>query len=129
MDAISDIKGLEDYFLRANERKPGATYCCVIQGYSDDIGAFLNKYYMETQKHGCAIKGPLKNPDENNISFLHEKTGNIFNTDKEFLRKTIQKLIPNMAIQRKELLSTAMEDLFSNMKKTGKHRIWLKTST
>ena len=66
------IRSLDDYFADLNGRQSREVYFYRINGYSEEVGAFIKKYYDAARKTGVVIEGKIPNPDEGNLSYYNE---------------------------------------------------------
>ena len=62
------IQNLSDYFVKLDNRRERGVYFYRINGYSEEVGAFIKKYYDAARKTGVVIEGKIPNPDEGNLS-------------------------------------------------------------
>lgn len=69
------IQNLNDYFVTLNNRQNKGVYFYRINGYSDEIGEFIKKYYDVARRTGIVIEGKIPNPDENNLAYYNEIMG------------------------------------------------------
>ena len=69
------IKDLNDYFLKLEERKEKGVYFYRINGYSEEVGEFIKKYYDTARRTGVVIEGKIPNPDEGNLAYYNEIMG------------------------------------------------------
>lgn len=58
------IQNLSDYFVKLDNRRERGVYFYRINGYSEEVGAFIKKYYDAARKTGVVIEGKIPNPDE-----------------------------------------------------------------
>mgnify|MGYP003413848020 CR=1 FL=1 len=70
------IQNLSDYFVELNSRQDKGVYFYRINGYSEEIGEFIKKYYDVARRTGVVIEGKIPNPDEGNLSYYNEIIGN-----------------------------------------------------
>ena len=61
------IQNLSDYFVELNSRREKGVYFYRINGYSEEVGEFIKKYYDTARRAGVVIEGKIPNPDEGNI--------------------------------------------------------------
>ena len=66
------LSGLDDYFKPLRSRCPGGIYFYRFNGYNDEIGAFLSKYYNAARQCGVIIEDRIPNPDNKNLSYYNE---------------------------------------------------------
>ena len=58
------IQNLSDYFVELNSRREKGVYFYRINGYSEEVGEFIKKYYDTARRTGVVIEGKIPNPDE-----------------------------------------------------------------
>ena len=69
------IQNLSDYFVALNNRQNKGVYFYRINGYSEEIGEFVKKYYDVARRSGVVIEGKIPNPDEKNLAYYDEIMG------------------------------------------------------
>ena len=69
------IQNLSDYFVALNNRQNKGVYFYRINGYSEEIGEFVKKYYDVARRSGVVIEGKIPNPDEKNLAYFDEIMG------------------------------------------------------
>ena len=79
------IKNLNDYFARLDERQDKGVYFYRINGYSEEVGQFIKKYYNAARQNGVIIEGKIPNPDEKNLSYYKEIMGMDFQMSPGFI--------------------------------------------
>ena len=62
------IQNLSDYFVELNSRREKGVYFYRINGYSEEVGEFIKKYYDTARRTGVVIEGKIPNPDKGNLS-------------------------------------------------------------
>ena len=63
------IQNLSDYFVELNSRREKGVYFYRINGYSEEVGEFIKKYYDTARRTGVVIEGKIPNPDEGNLAY------------------------------------------------------------
>ena len=119
------IQNLNDYFVTLNNRQNKGVYFYRINGYSDEIGEFIKKYYDVARRTGIVIEGKIPNPDENNLAYYNEIMGMDFQMDLQFISRSLQKWLPRM---NDCLLYTSRSRYFvilSHRRALSQRRIWL----
>mgnify|MGYP006882874348 CR=1 FL=1 len=66
------IQNLSDYFVELNSRREKGVYFYRINGYSEEVGEFIKKYYDTARRTGVVIEGKIPNPDEGNLAYYNE---------------------------------------------------------
>ena len=61
------IQDLDEYFLKQSGRKETGVYFYRINGYSERICGFVQKYFDAARVCGVVIEGKIPNPDERQI--------------------------------------------------------------
>lgn len=54
------IKHLDDFFVEKNNRPDKGVYFYRINGYTDEIGQFIQKYYEAARKQVLSLKGKFQ---------------------------------------------------------------------
>ena len=67
MFAHVKIKNLDDFFAERDSRPGRGVYFYRINGYTEEIGQFIQKYYEAARLSGVIIEGRIPNPDEKNL--------------------------------------------------------------
>ena len=65
------IQNLSDYFVEMNSRREKGVYFYRINGYSEEVGEFIKKYYDTARRTGVVIEGKIPNPDEGNLAYYN----------------------------------------------------------
>ena len=79
------IGNLNDFFTDLTLRRSQEVYFYRINGYSEEIGAFIQKYYEVARRTGVVIEGKIQNPDEKNLSYYNEVMGTNFQLNQDFI--------------------------------------------
>ncbi len=90
------IKNLNDFFVERNSRPDKGVYFYRINGYTEEIGQFIQKYYEAARLSGVIIEGKIPNPDEKNLSYYEEIMGLEFRMSPEFISQSLKKWLPRM---------------------------------
>ena len=122
------LSGLDDYFKPLRSRRPGGIYFYRFNGYNDEIGAFLSKYYNAARQCGVIIEDRIPNPDNKNLSYYNEMLGSAFRMDKAFMAQNLKKWIPRMGMQQVTTVSSSIYDMLSELAKQGKNEGMLKNA-
>ena len=122
------IQNLNDYFVTLNNRQNKGVYFYRINGYSDEIGEFIKKYYDVARRTGIVIEGKIPNPDENNLAYYHEIMGMDFQMDLQFISRSLQKWLPRMNDLQRQNVASSIYDSLDSMRKAGKNENMLKNA-
>ena len=63
------LKSLDDYFIKLGQRPGNVVYFYRINGYTEKIQEFLQKYYELAVKSGIVIEGKIPNPEEHQLNY------------------------------------------------------------
>ncbi len=69
------IKNLNDFFVERDNRPGKGVYFYRINGYTEEIGQFIQRYYEAARMSGVIIEGRIPNPDERNLAYYEEIMG------------------------------------------------------
>ena len=122
------IKNLNDYFARLDERQDKGVYFYRINGYSEEVGQFIKKYYNAARQNGVIIEGKIPNPDEKNLSYYKEIMGMDFQMSPGFIAYSLKRWLPRMDNGQLASVSAAMYDFLDFLRKSGKTENMLKNS-
>lgn len=115
-----EICSLGDYFVELSGRKSRGVYFYRINGYSEEIDAFIKKYYDAARKTGVVIEGKIQNPDEKNLSYYDEVMGMDFQMNLGFITASLKKWLPRMNDLQRQNVATSIYDALDSMRKAGK---------
>lgn len=122
------IQTLDDYFSDLNQRLDRGVYFYRINGYSDEIGAFLGKYYETARRTGVVIEGKIQNPDEKNLAYYNEIMGMNFRMEREFIAVSLRKWLPRMNEHQRDNMAASIYASLDSMRKSGKTENMLKNA-
>jgi len=122
------IQNLNDYFLDLNSRQNKEVYFYRINGYSEEIGEFIKKYYDVARKSGVVIEGKIPNPDEKNLAYYGEMMGMDFQMNLNFVSTSLKKWLPRMNDFQRQTVATSIYDSLSAMSKSEKTENMLKNA-
>ena len=88
------FKNLSDYFVELNSRREKGVYFYRINGYSEEVGEFIKKYYDTARRTGVVIEGKIPNPDEGNLAYYNEIMGMDFQMSMDFIHVSLRKWLP-----------------------------------
>lgn len=117
---LKEIKDLNDYFIELDRRETKCVYFSRINGFSDEIGTFLLKYYEEARRYGVVIEGRIPSPSGQNLEYFYEMMGTDFQLDSKFLSDNLKKWLPRLNGVQHSYVSQSFFDLLCQMKETGK---------
>lgn len=122
------IKNLNDFFVERNGRPDKGVYFYRINGYTEEIGQFIQKYYEAARLSGVIIEGKIPNPDEKNLSYYEEIMGLDFRMSPEFLSQSLKKWLPRMNDYQRGNVARALFDTLDTLQKSGKNENMLKNA-
>ncbi|MDE7324327.1 MAG: YceG family protein [Lachnospiraceae bacterium] len=122
------IKNLNDFFVERNARPDKGVYFYRINGYTDEIGQFIQKYYEAARLSGVIIEGKIPNPDEKNLSYYEEIMGLDFRMSPDFISQSLKKWLPRMNDYQRGNVARALFDTLDTLRKTGKNENMLKNA-
>ncbi len=122
------IKHLDDFFVEKNSRPDKGVYFYRINGYTDEIGQFIQKYYEAARKTGVIIEGKIPNPDEKNLAYYQEIMGMDFQMNLEFLSQSLKKWLPRMNDYQRGNVARSIYETLDTLRKAGKNENMLKNA-
>lgn len=122
------IKNLNDFFVERNGRPDKGVYFYRINGYTEEIGQFIQKYYEAARLSGVIIEGKIPNPDEKNLSYYEEIMGLDFQMSPEFISQSLKKWLPRMNDYQRGNVARALFDTLDTLRKAGKNENMLKNA-
>ena len=122
------IRQLDDFFIELQNRADKGVYFYRINGYNEQINAFIMKYYEAARKYGVIIEGRISNPSEGNLAYYNEIMGADFRLDNGFISNGLKKWLPRMNDYQRNAVSTAIFDTLSDLKNNGKSESVLKNT-
>ena len=122
------IQNLNDYFVELNSRQNKGVYFYRINGYSNEIGEFIKKYYNVARRTGVVIEGKIPNPDEKNLAYYNEIMGMNFQMSLEFISTSLKKWLPRMNDFQRQNVAASIYDSLDSMRKVGKTENMLKNA-
>ena len=81
----AQFESLNDFFLPLSKRRSRSIFFCRIDGYSNEIDAFVKRYFDEARRSGVVIDERIPNPTPNNLSYFTEMMGSDFAPNEAFL--------------------------------------------
>ena len=122
------IQNLSDYFVELNSRQDKGVYFYRINGYSEEIGEFIKKYYDVARRTGVVIEGKIPNPDEGNLSYYNEIMGMDFQMNMGFILMSLRKWLPRMNEFQRQNVADSIYDSLDSMRRSGKTENMLKNA-
>ena len=122
------IRALTDYFVDLNSRQNKGVYFYRISSYSEEIDAFIKKYYDAARKTGVVIEGRIPNPDDKNLAYYSEMMGMDFKMESGFIAERLKKWLPRMNDFQRNAVSCSIYNFLLNMQKSGKTENMLKNA-
>lgn len=122
------IRNLNDYFVELSGRQSKEVYFYRINGYSEEIGDFIKKYYDAARRTGVIIEGKIPNPDEKNLAYYGEIMGMDFQMDLGFITASLKKWLPRMNDFQRQNVAASLYDSLDSMRKNGKTENMLKNA-
>ena len=122
------IQNLSDYFVELNSRQDKGVYFYRINGYSEEIGEFIKKYYDVARRTGVVIEGKIPNPDEGNLSYYNEIMGMDFQMNMGFILMSLRKWLPRMNEFQRQNVADSIYDSLDSMRRSGKTENRLKNA-
>lgn len=122
------LRGLSDYFVELNSRQDRGVYFYRINGYSEEIGEFIRKYYEVARRTGVIVEGKIPNPNEKNLAYYGEIMGMNFQMNLGFITSSLKKWLPRMNDLQRENVAASLYDSLSSMQRAGKTENMLKNA-
>lgn len=122
------MQNLDDYFLELESRLQKGVYFYRINGYSNEIDDFIQKYYEEARKMGVVIEGRIPNPDEKNLAYYNEIMGMQFEMNVDFISSHLGKWLPRMQTSQRQQVAEAIYHQLEQLKQKGKTDNMLKNA-
>ncbi len=104
------IRNLSDYFAKWKDRQNKEVYFYRINGYSEEIGEFIKKYYDAARRTGVVLEGKIPNPDEKNLAYYNEIMGMDFQMNLEFITSSLKKWLPRMNDFQRQCVAASIYD-------------------
>ena len=122
------IKNLNDFFVERDSRPDKGVYFYRINGYTEEIGQFIQRYYEAARLSGVIIEGRIPNPDEKNLAYYEEIMGLDFRMSPDFIAQSLRKWLPRMNDYQRRTVARSLFDTLSALRKTGKNDNMLKNA-
>lgn len=122
------IRNLNDFFVERDNRPRKGVYFYRINGYTEEIGQFILKYYEAARLAGVIIEGRIPNPDEKNLAYYEEIMGRHFRMSTDFISQSLKKWLPRMNDYQRGNVARALYDTLDALRKSGKNDNMLKNA-
>lgn len=122
------LQRLEDYFLTLEQRDGRGIYFYRINGYNEEVDAFIRRYYEEARSGGVVVEGRIPNPDGKNLAYYKEIMGDDFQLSMGFLTASLKKWLPRMDRGQRDALAAGLYDVLDGLRKNGKNENMLKNA-
>ena len=122
------IKNLNDFFVERDSRPDTGVYFYRINGYTEEIGQLIQRYYEAARLSGVIIEGRIPNPDEKNLAYYEEIMGLDFRMSPDFIAQSLRKWLPRMNDYQRGTVARSLFDTLSALRKTGKNDNMLKNA-
>ncbi len=122
------IKTLDDFFLERKNRSAEGVCFYRINGYNEQVAAFLRRYYEKARLSGVVIEGRIPNPDEKNLAYYSEIMGMDFQMSAGFFAAGLKKWLPRMDGRQRESVATSIYDCLDGLRRAGKNDNMLKNA-
>lgn len=122
------IQNLNDFFVDLNSRPDKGVYFYRINGYTDEIGQFIQKYYECARLSGVIIEGRIPNPDEKNLAYYTEIMGGAFQMSPGFISQSLKKWLPRMNDYQRQNVANSIYDTLDELRRSGKNDNMLKNA-
>ena len=124
----AQFESLNDFFFPLSKRRSRSIFFCRIDGYSNEIDAFMKRYFDEARRSGVVIDERIPNPTPNNLSYFTEMMGSDFAPNEAFLDAKLKKWLPRMSDVQRQSVVKAMLSTFQDMMQHGKNENILKNT-
>jgi len=128
MFAHVKIKNLDDFFAERDSRPAKGVYFYRINGYTEEIGQFIQKYYEAARLSGVIIEGRIPNPDEKNLAYYEEIMGRDFRMSPDFISQSLRKWLPRMNDYQRGNVARSLYETLCALRQSGKNDNMLKNA-
>lgn len=115
------INTLEDYLIPGNKRPEKSVYYGRLSTYNETIKKGIEAFITETMRYGVCIEERIGNPEEKHLSYFEEIMGNSYQLDRGFFLQQINKWMPRIATEKKEILAQSFFDIMKGLAQKGKN--------
>ncbi len=128
MFAHIKMKNLSDFFVERDSRPGRGVYFYRINGYTEEIGQFIQKYYEAARSSGVIIEGRIPNPNEKNLAYYEEIMGRDFRMSQDFISQSLKRWLPRMNDYQRGNVARALYETLSALRNSGKNDNMLKNA-
>lgn len=114
------LQNLEEYFQDLNQRKNKGIFFYRMNGYSEAVKSFIQRYYEEARRSGVVIEGKIPNPTEQNLAYYEESMGMDFHLSAGFISGSLKKWLPRMNEYQRNQVAGSIYDTLELMRRDGK---------
>ena len=114
------LQNLEEYFSDLDARTGKAVFFYRINGWNEEIGVFLKKYYEAARQTGVVLDGKIPNPDRQNLAYFESILGTDFELSMGFLENRLKKWLPRLDEKRRRILAAVLYDTLDGIRREGK---------
>lgn len=122
------LQKLDEYFLDLNCRKESGVFFYRLNGYSENVGNFIQRYYETARLTGVVLEGKIPNPDEKNLSYYSEMMGMTFLLDLRFFTDSLRKWLPRANECQRSDIAAALYETLDSMRLDGKTENMIKNA-
>lgn len=122
------IKNLNDFFVERDNRPGKGVYFYRINGYTEEIGQFIQNYYEAARLSGVIIEGRIPNPDEKNLAYYEEIMGLGFRMNPDYITQSLKKWLPRMNDYQRGNVARSLYETLDTLRKSGKNDNMLKNA-
>lgn len=122
------LQSLEDYFTDFTNRPQKGVFFYRFNGYNQEIGDFIRRFFEAAAAAGVVIEGKIQNPTEQNLAYYEEIMGLSFQMNPGFLGASMKKWLPRMDSSQRENVAMAVYDCLEAMGREGKNENMLKNA-
>lgn len=115
------INSLEDYLIPGNKRPEKSVYYGRLTTYNETIKKGIEAFITETMRYGVCIEERIGNPEEKHLAYYTEIMGNSYQLDRGFFLQQINKWMPRIATDKKEILAQSFFEIMQGLAQKGKN--------
>ena len=116
-----EINTLEDYLTPGNKRPEKSVYYGRLTTYNETIKKDIEAFITETMRYGVCIEERIGNPEEKHLAYYTEIMGNSYQLDRGFFLQQINKWMPRIATDKKEILAQSFFEIMQGLAQKGKN--------
>ena len=117
MHKIINLSSLDQYFSQQRENN---VIFYRIAGYTQEVSAFLEQFYMLAKKNGVVIEGKIQNPTESNLEYYDAIIGKNFELQEQFFSANLKKWLPRLGEANTKNIAGFLFVTLNDMKQRGK---------